>query len=64
MLRKAAVLRDGGGNEMGPLIRGVTLASGGPVSPVCGVRPVRKLDHLLDESHGHGAVFARCDVHK
>jgi hypothetical protein len=42
MLRKAAVLGDGGGNETGPPIRGVRPVPG--VSPVRGVRPVRKLD--------------------
>jgi hypothetical protein len=58
MLRKAAVLRGGGGNEMGPPIRGVRRASGEPVSPVHGVRPVWKLDRLFDKFHGHEAVFA------
>jgi hypothetical protein len=42
MLRKAAVLGDGGGNDTGPPIRGVRPVPG--VSPVRGVRPVRKLD--------------------
>jgi hypothetical protein len=42
MLRNAAVLGDGGGNETGPPIRGVRPVPG--VSPVRGVRPVRKLD--------------------
>jgi hypothetical protein len=42
MLRNAAVLGDGGGNETGPPIRGVSPVPG--VSPVRGVRPVRKLD--------------------
>lgn len=42
MLRKAAVLGDGGGKDTGPPIRGVRPVPG--VSPVRGVRPVRKLD--------------------
>src|SRR5712671_1816634 len=42
MLRNTAVLGDGGGNGMGPLIRGVRPVLG--VSPVRGVRPVWKLD--------------------
>ncbi len=42
ILRKAAVLGDGGGNETGPPMRGVRPVPG--VSPVRGVRPVRKLE--------------------
>ena len=42
MLRKAAVLGDGGGKDTGPPMRGVRPVPG--VSPVRGVRPVRKLD--------------------
>lgn len=42
MLRKAAVLGDGGGKDTGPPIRGVRPVPG--VSPVRGVRPVRKLE--------------------
>ena len=41
MLRKAAVLGDGGGKETGPPIRGVRPVPG--VRPVRGVKPVRKL---------------------
>ena len=40
MVRKAAVLGEGGGNETGPARRGVRPVPG--VSPVRGVRPVRK----------------------